>query len=390
MKNFENTNNQIYEKMGEKIGVPNLADILSERPMRELNPIFIKAFRDRVASIKPNEILQDRESKKEFYGTSSMDQRELVKLEADFYEILPEKFNAVEVSPISPLGLNSVITKVSQDISLSAIRGSEVVSDPTTSLALECAIRRKQQLANKNTFTELTNLATTQRVLRLQPFDKDKGYEQHFKLFGLCTGGRDKGDASFVVDSAIEHISIWLDLIKYLKNKEYSFSDISVNVSDIRLLEKMIATLSLPRDEINKNSFNEDFDLFKQYNIKIPKEVLSTQEINTELFEHYGLGGNLDYLSALEQRVILPLREKYPKIRFCLDFARKGGLGYYQNICFHIFASNNGRNVPLADGGSVDWLEKLLSSNKEHAFTSGFGAELMQKIFLKKDKKTNQ
>lgn len=376
--------------MSDKVGISNLAETLAEKPMRELNPIFIKAFRDRVASIKPNEILQDRESKKEFYGVSSMDQRELVKLEADFYEILPEKFNAVEVSPISPLGLNSVITKVSQDVTLSAIRGSEVISDPTTSLVLECAIRRKQQLANKNTFTELTNLATAQRVLRLQPFDRDKGYEQHFKLFGLCTGGRDKGGASFVVDSAIEHISIWLDLIKHLKNKEYSFGDVSVNISDIRLLEKMIATLSLPRDEINKNSFNENFDLFKQYNIKIPKEVLSTQEINTELFEHYGLGDSLDYLLALEQRVILPLREKYPKIRFCLDFARKGGLGYYQNICFHIFASNNGRNVPLADGGSVDWLEKLLSSNKERAFTSGFGAELMQKIFLKKDKKTNQ
>lgn len=388
MKNFENTNNQIHEKMNEKVGIPNLIEVLAEKPMRELNPIFIKSFRERVSSIKPNEILQDRESKKEFYGVSPIDQRELVKLEADFYEILPEKFNAVEVSPISPLGLNSVITKVSQDITLSAIRGSEVISDPTTSLALECAIRRKQQLANEDTRMELINLATAQRVLRLQPFDKDKGYEQHFKLFGLCTGGRDKGDASFVVDSAIEHVSIWLDLIKHLRDDSYDFGNISVNFSDIRVLEKLITKLSLPREEINKNSFNEDFDFFKEYDIRIPKEISSMQEINTELFEQYGLDDKITYLSALEQRIIHPLKEKYPEFNFYLDFARKGGLGYYQNVCFHIFASNlNGRKIPLADGGSVDWLEKFLSSNKEYAFTSGFGAELVQKLFFQKNKK---
>ena len=382
MKNFENLDNQIHEKMNEKLGIPNLDEILAEKPLRDLNPIFIKAFRERAANRNPNEILQDYESKNEFYGVSSIDQRKLIKLESTFYEILPEKFHAVEVSPISPLGLNSVITKVSQDISLSTIRGSEVISDPTTSLVLECAMRRKKQLVNENTRMELVNLATAQRVLRLQPFDKDKGYMQHFTLFGLCTGGRDKGEASFVVDSTIEHISIWLDLIKHLKNSGYAFDNISVNISDIRVLEKLITTLSLPREEINKNSFNEDFDFFKEYNIRIPKEIFSMQEIKTELFEQYGLGDKIAYLSALEQRVIQPLREKYPDIRFCLDFARKGGLGYYQNVCFHIFASNfNGRNIPLADGGSVDWLGKLLSSNKERAFTSGFGAELVQKLF---------
>lgn len=385
MKNFENPNNQIHEKMSEKVGVPNLVEILAEKPLRDLNPIFIKAFRERTSNINPNEILQDYESKKEFYGVSSIDQRELIKLESAFYTVVPEKFHAVEVSPISPLGLNSVITKVSQDISLSAIRGSEVVSDPTTSLALECATRRKKQLVNEDTRMELVNLATAQRVLRLQPFDKNKGYEQHFTLFGLCTGGRDKGDASFVVDSTIEHISIWLDLIKHLNGGGYTFDNISVNLSDIRVLEKLITTLSLPREEINKNSFNEDFDFFKEYNIRIPKEVSSMQEINTELFEQHGLGDKIDYLSALEQRVMQPLKEKYPEVNFCLDFARKGGLGYYQNVCFHIFASNfNGRNMPLADGGSVDWLEKLLSDSKERAFTSGFGAELVQKLFYQR------
>lgn len=75
MKNFENPNNQIHEKMSEKVGVPNLAEILAEKPLRDLNPIFIKAFKERTSNINPNEILQDYESKKEFYGVSSIDQQ---------------------------------------------------------------------------------------------------------------------------------------------------------------------------------------------------------------------------------------------------------------------------------------------------------------------------
>lgn len=288
----------------------------------------------------------------------------------------------MEISPISPFGLNSVITKRSQNVSLSTIRGSEVVSDPTTPLMLECAMRRKQMLANNDTRMNLVNLATTQRVLRLQPFDKDKGYMQHFTLFGLCSGGRDQRNESFMIDSTIEHISIWLNLIRHLKSIGHSFDNISVNFSDIQVLEQLITTLSIPREEINKNSLNENYDFFKKYNIDLPREVNSIQEIETEILERHGLENKIPYFMVLEQRILQPLRKKYIEVRFCFDFTRKAGLGYYQKACFHIFASNfEGRNIQLADGGSVDWLEKFLHNKKERATTSGFGAELIQKLF---------
>jgi len=40
---------------------------------------------------------------------------------------------------------------------------------------------------------------------------------QHFSLFGLCSGGRDQGKESFMINSTIEHISVWLDLVRHLK-----------------------------------------------------------------------------------------------------------------------------------------------------------------------------
>lgn len=64
---------------------------------------------------------------------------------------------------------------------------------------------------------------------------------------------------------------------------------------------------------------------------------------------------------------------------------RKAGLGYYENICYHIFAKNDEeREIQLADGGSVNWVGQFLNSGREHGFSSGFGSELIQKLFIKK------
>lgn len=86
----------------------------------------------------------------------------------------------------------------------------------------------------------------------------------------------------------------------------------------------------------------------------------------------------------IEYVILPPLKEKFPNVSFSFDFNRKAGLGYYQDLCFHIFAKNNdGRSIQLSDGGTVDWVAKFLASDKERTFTSGFGSELIQKLFLK-------
>ncbi len=64
--------------------------------------------------------------------------------------------------------------------------------------------------------------------------------------------------------------------------------------------------------------------------------------------------------------IIKPLHDQYPNVRFNFDFARKAGFGYYEHLCYHIFAeTKNGRCVQLANGGVA----------------SGFGCELIQNLF---------
>ena len=55
-----------------------------------------------------------------------------------------EGFEPVELAPVAPLGLNAVLGRIHQNNVLSTIRSTEVVADPTASLALEAAVRRRR------------------------------------------------------------------------------------------------------------------------------------------------------------------------------------------------------------------------------------------------------
>lgn len=365
-----------------KLGVPSLAEELVKVAWREVQPILIKVMRDRVQKKNPSELLSEYESKPEFYGVSDIDQRALYEFVGHFYAVLPEGYDVPELAPITPLGLNALLSRVSQDVSLSSIRASEVVGDPTTPLALRCASERKKILPDKNKLHKPVRLATMQRVLRLQPFDRSKGYMQHFRLLGLCSGGRDTGHATFFVDHIIEHISIWLAFIDRLGRNAYEFQNIAVKLSDIRVAEKLIEKLGLDREMVNRHSLDEAWNFFESCNIALPKEATTIAEIPQDAIETYGLGNLVSSLKLAEKRILGPLRIRYPHVRFGFDFARKAGLGYYEHLCYHIFAEDkDGRCVQLADGGSVDWLSKLLSSKKERMVTSGFGCELIQNLF---------
>lgn len=55
---------------------------------------------------------------------------------------------------------------------------------------------------------------------------------------------------------------------------------------------------------------------------------------------------------------------------------REGGRAYYRGLCFKIFAARAGREpIEVADGGFVDWTEKLLGNRKERLLISGYGVD---------------
>ena len=53
---------------------------------------------------------------------------------------------------------------------------------------------------------------------------------------------------------------------------------------------------------------------------------------------------------------------------------------YYQILQFKIFLSYKNGQIDLADGGFVDWTQKMLANNKQRLFISGVGLEIIHKI----------
>lgn len=372
---------KMLQSISEELGVSNLLEILSTAPMRRLQPILVHVFKNRAKARKPAELLQEYERKQEFLGISSISQDNLYRFALKCHEATGSSFEPVQTSPVAPLGLNAVLSMVSQNNTLSSIRGFEVVSDLTSQLALECALRRKRSVAKKGGGD--VHISTSGRVLRLQPFDKDKGYMQHFNLFALCSGGSNiSSSGGFAVPVLQKHIATLLNVVSTLSEEGYKSSDITVKISDMRFLDQLIDAMKLSREDILRNSLSDTFDVFKEYRVRFPREVESASDLSPEMFKDIGIDDRVKYFTHIEQGILNPLRALNQGVRFCFDFNRKAGLGYYPHLCFHIFASNRkGNLVQIADGGAVDWAAKLLGNNREAMVTSGIGSELMQKLF---------
>jgi hypothetical protein len=111
-------------------------------------------------------------------------------------------FQALQLSPVAPLGSCSTLAPTSQDRTLSAARGTEVVSDPTNVLALECAARLRREP------DAAVRLCALHQVLRAQPLPPLPGYSRHFRLFVLAEAGPGRADDAFEVDAALRHIAV--------------------------------------------------------------------------------------------------------------------------------------------------------------------------------------
>src|SRR6266568_4431693 len=112
---------------------------------------------------------------------------------------LPKVFRPVELSPVCPLGAASVLSPVSQDWIVSTVRNTEVIADSTNVLALECAVRRREQKNFSTGHADPVHLAASHRLLSGQKISLSLSVRQHFRLFSLCSAGRDPGNLRFEI-----------------------------------------------------------------------------------------------------------------------------------------------------------------------------------------------
>jgi len=355
-----------------KVGQTELPQVLADIPFNSLTPILVEAMRQKAEKIGPRDLLREAEVKSEFFGPSAISQKELCRFQQLFFEGMPDDFESIQLPPIAPLGICSAVTKLGQNERLTTIRKSEVISDSTLTLAVQAAIRRKQQCVSPEGVYADVSFATFHRLLRLQKFDPEKKWSQHFEILGTITTGRRKGKNSFRNDTIRKHVQMWIDFFARLNQGDYAYRDILFTFSSVALMEWILEAYGVCREEVNQNSLKGGYDYFEAYRIPIPRQITTVREIQDMIPD-----GLYKQLLRFEQEVLEPLRSTNPHISFCYEMDRKLGLGYFNGVCFHGFATNlQGERFDLIDGGSSDWVGQMLSDKHEVTITSSFGVEV--------------
>jgi hypothetical protein len=215
------------------------AALFETLPASEVWSLLLEVMDRRAKQRSPSDLTRqwDRDG---FTRPAPVDQRTLTALDGHLLTAAAA-FEAVELSPLAPLGCCSVIGLASQNKIVSAIRGTEVVADPTNVFALECARRLREDPG------QIVRLATCHRCVRGQEFPKRPGYAQHFRIFCLATAGRERQDHSFLVDALAEHIATHLHALNRLEQHGYAFPNRRVRIlataERAALAERLAATV---------------------------------------------------------------------------------------------------------------------------------------------------
>lgn len=233
----------------------DLEQLVSLSPS-ETTPLLLELARRQVARRRPSSLL-DQLARDGFVQPSPLDLRVAHRLDGLALEAAAE-FEALLLAPVAPLGSCSVLAPTSQDRTLTATRGTEVVSDPTNVLALECARRMRAEEID-------VRLCTIHQVLRAQALPAKPGFTRHFRLFALAEAGRARAEDGFEVDAIARHVGVFDRLFdaceaighRFPQRRITLFSDARRAVLAERVRERLAR--ELPHVELSRESFESKY-----------------------------------------------------------------------------------------------------------------------------------
>lgn len=193
----------ISNLVAKKMGYSDLLNDLSEKlSASELNTLLLELFRIRAKKIKPRELFRQFE-KNRFASPSDVDTITFNEFEMRCLKLAKSRgFAPITLSPLTSFGTCSGVAFVDQNNVVTALRGTEVVSDATNVLAMLIAKEFKKRPGHG-----LIKYAATHRHVRGQALS-NPAFTAHFGIFCLATGGMDTGSFSFELEQLLDHITI--------------------------------------------------------------------------------------------------------------------------------------------------------------------------------------
>jgi hypothetical protein len=164
----------------------------------ELTTVLLALAQARAAARRPADLLAQWTNDR-FVAPCPVDARTLRRVELELFDAAAG-YEAVELSPLAPLGSSSVLAPVSQKRVVSTLRSTEVVADPTNVLALLAAerLRRDPRAAPR--------LAAAQRCVRAQAVPDRPGFQAHFAVFCLAAAAHERASHGCVEQAVVEQV----------------------------------------------------------------------------------------------------------------------------------------------------------------------------------------
>jgi hypothetical protein len=358
--------------------MPELPVTLAEElSSSDLQYLLLNVYRERARAIHEPAVLAHA-GRSALVSPSSVDARLLNKFD-QVALAAAKRFEALDLSPVSPFGTTHVLGQIDQNNVLTTIRNAEVLGDSTPAMALECARRRKFNAERSK--SSAVRLCSTHRVVRLQPFDTP-GFTPHFRLFSLVSGGRDAGSSSFEAQHMGEHISVYLELFRSLNRDGFRLGVPLIELSDLTITEMLLKSRGISHDDVRATVRAHNPQSSEQFllerGITLPDNIVNPATELQELAEQFGFTVQQRRLVALKERVVDRLQNAYPEAQFRFSLRRLAGLRYYTGLCLRISPlAPDGVRYPVVDGGFTDWTARLLNDNKERLVTSAIGSEFV-------------
>jgi hypothetical protein len=369
---------RIIDRIARESGLPRLPEVLAEElSPADLQSLLLHVLARRATGRRPVDLMAQLE-RQPGLQPSAADARLLRQVDAEAFAAAGA-FTALELAPACPLGTSAVLGGIHPNNVLTTVRGSEILADPTSALALEAARRRRPGGG-------AVRLCASERALRLQPTTLP-GFTPHFRIFGLVTAGRALAEDGFETGALAEHVAVHVDLLRRLGGHGFTSAPISVTVADTEATAALLRAHGVDEAEVRArvraHQPGSGSEVLASHGLELPRSV---QDPVAALQAALPGGGvpepALARLARVRQQVVPALAAAHPEVAVRFDLGRLHGLGYYSGLCFQVVATDReGLALPVADGGFLDWTRRLLANGKERLLSSGLGLELLVKRF---------
>lgn len=363
-------------------------DVIKKLRPAKMTTVLLYLYDEYLKNRKTSDIFkQYKESR--FLSPARISQREMLKIDRMLYQVTPRQFEDIIISPVAPLGINKALTNIDQNKVLSAVRNIEVVSAITPTLAAESA-KRRQEKNYVESEDGYVHLCTSHRNIRAQMFEQNKSidgleFTPHFQLFCLSSSGYSSDNTEFSGKMLDLHLRIILNFFRIANQSDYfEIKNITISVSDILIAERLIKKNKIDREVLKVETTNEYASIFKEVGLGIEDRAGSILELDHITNEKQELEFPFRNLKTIGRTVLENLQKDYQEVVFDYHLSRIAGIGYFNGLCYKIYAENKaGKVYPLVDGGSCDWVSKFIPNKKERFFSTGFGSELFGRFFKK-------